>query len=40
MRQVWYDKQGGTPKELKDQLKSEEAKLGHMPFAYFCAANH
>jgi hypothetical protein len=40
MRQTWYDKQGGTPKELKDKLKSEEEKLGYMPFAYFCAADH
>ncbi|KAI0570748.1 hypothetical protein PtrCC142_010824 [Pyrenophora tritici-repentis] len=40
MRQAWYDKQGGTPKDLKDKLKSDEEKLGHMPFAYFCAADH
>jgi len=39
-RQAWYAKQGGTPKMLKDRLRSEEEKLGYMPFAYFCAADH
>jgi hypothetical protein len=39
-RQARYDKQGRTPKELKDKLKSEEERLGYMPFAYFCAADH
>ncbi|KAF1920094.1 hypothetical protein BDU57DRAFT_543870 [Ampelomyces quisqualis] len=39
-RQAWYDKQGGTQKELKEKLRSEEEKLGYMPFAYFCAADH
>lgn len=39
-RQAWYSKQSGTPRELKDKLRSDEEKLGYMPFAYFCAADH
>ncbi|KAF1833953.1 hypothetical protein BDW02DRAFT_569485 [Decorospora gaudefroyi] len=43
-RQAFYDAAAGTSwidyKRLKDSLKREEEALGHMPFAYYCAADH
>jgi hypothetical protein len=39
-RQDFYDQKGADYKILKKKLKLAEEKMGYMPFAFYCAADH